>query len=45
MESVEIVNVGPPLARGLVHTRHTSGPVSTESHDTGNRGGLYGLSK
>jgi hypothetical protein len=36
MKSVEIENVGPPLARG---------PVLTGFHDKGSRGGLYGLSK
>lgn len=45
MKSVEVVDVGPPLARGPVHTRHTSGPVPTGFHDQGSRGGLYGLSK
>lgn len=36
MKSVEVVNVGPHLARG---------PVPAGFHDKGNRGGLYGLSK
>lgn len=45
MKSVEAVNVGPLLARGPVHTRHTPGPVPTGFHDQGNRGGLHGLSK